>query len=196
MQGYFSYTLFGTQEELKKADEKIKELAKTNKEFEDLEYFNCGVVKKDEEDAVTSLTYEMPESGNISGISFDFNCMMGDLSEMFKDLAIEGTGYLLDYPPYETWNSEKGESTYEINCETEYREIYISKEEVLDENNNFITDVIEYETEDEILFDIPINEDVINKENLLNHGYEEFCITIESSDPAYEPDYQLTVIIE
>lgn len=92
MEGYFSYTLFGTQEELKKADEKIKELAKTDKKFEELELWNCGIEGTIDDETIMKLTYELPGSGNVTNLPFEFESMMRDLSKMFKDLEIEGTG--------------------------------------------------------------------------------------------------------
>ena len=195
MQGYFSYTLFGTQKELEEVEEKIRELAKTDEEFKDLEYFNYGIIKKEDEDAITSLTYEMPDSGNVSGISIEFDLMMWNLCQMFKDLEIEGTGYLLDCPPYARWHSKEGEDDYTVSFEPEELDIFISTDEILDENNNFITDTIEYETEDERTFKIPIKEN-INVERFLETRYEEFRVTFKSTCPEYEPDYNLNIIIE
>ena len=105
MEGYFSYTLYGTEEELKYAKEQIEKLAQGNKDFERLNECFDNMTS-------SSLSYYM--SGNMRYITFDLSEMMGDLCKKFKNLIIEGEGTddACQFP-YAKFSSPKGSDDYE-----------------------------------------------------------------------------------
>lgn len=121
MQGYFSYNLKGNKEELEQALEVVKRVSEGDEhEFlsegvaKDLLLFEPSVAKDLYNEGSYVLAFEMPSSGNINSLDIDFDSMPYTLSESFVNLEIEGTGYLLDCEPYESFKSEKGSNTYEI----------------------------------------------------------------------------------
>lgn len=140
MQGKFNYYLEGKKEELEKALDEIKELAKTDEEFEMLYNFNLGIKGN-------TLELGMTESGNITPIIFDFESMMGELSEMFPNLEINGNIDYLEGGSF-NWTSRAGVDDYYFDeklPEGTNFEFDFPMEEVFDEEGNLILDSVDFE---------------------------------------------------
>ena len=143
MQGYFSYTFKGTREEIENIKYKMRELGKTNKNIEfllDLESeVQINPFVEEGNPFECSLTYGVPESCNINCVPFLFEEMMEELTTLFVETFIEGTGYLLDAEPYPFWKKEKDENYYETTYEP--ISVYLSMEEYDEENDVFYVDL-------------------------------------------------------
>lgn len=92
------------------------------------EYKNC------------SISFGMGDggSGRINDVPFLFEDMMVKLCKEFKDYKIDGEGWLLDFPPYESWHSKRGSEdfNYEYAKMQSYSEV--QREDILDENGKFV----------------------------------------------------------
>lgn len=182
MQGFFSYTFKGTEEELKEVQKRMKKLALEDEwikfllqfehQIENYKSFYC-----DKYDENYELTYGLEESCNVNGTPFLFDELMTHLAVNFEEYYIEGTGYFLDVEPYPEWTKEKGttevkETSHPINVfllfedldenedffnvwlEAIMMDIEIPANIMKDEKGNWILDEVLYELED---FDITLN---------------------------------------
>ena len=180
MDGHFHYNLFGTEEELAIALETITQKSKSNEDFEALLEFIDTDGIRDHYDGNHIL--EFRHSGNISSIPFLFDEMMSDLSKMFPDLEILGTGYNLDFPPYPEWKSQKGDNDYTDILVYEISES-LNLIDYIDKNGAIIQDTIELECDcgDPIILSTQeifnLNADNIAKHEVLFYDTEINCDT-------------------
>lgn len=202
MQGYFSYTLFGNKDELIQAEEKIKELAKTDEDFKCLNYFNGGInenkyscIEDSSNYSDVSLCYGMDESGNVNSIPFLFEDMMDKLSREFKDLEIAGEGYFLDFAPWPNWHSKKGSSDFTESFDRLSQEIYSKKSKMLDENGHFKVKSFKFwcsQCDHEV--DIPIDEDEMEIEDFGDPNGDLYC-DFEYECPHCNVTYDVSLVL-
>ena len=143
MEGYFSYDLYGRKEELENAINKIEKLSKKDSKYKELFRWKQGDIHKIDDENKYSVNFSC--CGKMLLTPDSFENIMEDLCVKFKELEIEGTGYLCDFPPYSIWKSKAGESSFEESYEN--RSLALSYEDYVDENECIIEDTIEIECE-------------------------------------------------
>lgn len=176
MSVYFEYKLYGTKLELENALNTIFVMTNKKKEFKSLINFNSGISQFLSDDKFV-LTFCPETTQNDNKIDFDFEDMMYDLSKMFIELEIEGTGYFIDVKPYPRWYKAVGEVSYIKSYEPFYIKIHMK--DYNKENKSFrcyipfLNKIINIEDK---LFK---NENYDFQSKMIEYQYDDFILEID-----------------